>query len=205
VFTPCNLTGVEGYRRILIVIQARLSAWLGIAADLLRLAAHEVAAGRAGRATLALAAAAQRLSFQCAEYATIVLQRLDEMGKSLAQGAAQQLDMQTHLTELSLGTQGRLQLVHQRLEALGAAVCCWQASNIAGAPGARHQQTPPPHLPSPQQQAQQQQQQQPQQPQQALQPIQQAANTANTAAALAAEARAAAGGAAAGGAAKAGC
>jgi hypothetical protein len=40
----------------------QLCAWSNVAADLLRLAAHEVAAGRAGRATLALAAAAQELA-----------------------------------------------------------------------------------------------------------------------------------------------
>jgi outer membrane biosynthesis protein TonB len=44
-----------------------LSCWCGMSVDLLRLAAHEVAAGRAGRATLHLAAAAQQLAAACAD------------------------------------------------------------------------------------------------------------------------------------------
>jgi hypothetical protein len=121
---------------------ARVAAWSAIAADLLRLAAHEVAAGRAGRATLALAAAAQRLAHQCANAAEKVLKGLEGVAADMSQGAAaaHRLDIQTALAEHTTSVFQHLQLVHQGLEALRGAVSCWQAVGLAGAPPQRQQQ-----------------------------------------------------------------
>jgi hypothetical protein len=113
----------------------RLASSAAIAAHLLRLAAHEVAAGRAGRATLALATAAQQLSCACANEAPVVLERLEDSAELTARqvfdGQSSSAELVVHTSHIAFILQGLL----DALAALRAAVEGWQQRGTSGVHG----------------------------------------------------------------------
>jgi hypothetical protein len=116
--------------------QSKLTASACMAADLLRLAAHEVAAGRAGRATLALAAAAQGLAAACSDDTPGVLQRMAKQAICQDGGILDKLQAVTELLERASKIAFYLQRLQDSLAGLRGAVEGWQQRGAAVVEGA---------------------------------------------------------------------
>jgi chemotaxis protein histidine kinase CheA len=118
----------------MLLIQSSLTSWASVATDMLRLATHEVAAGRAGRATLALATAAQQLAAACSDTAVAVVDQLRELAD--ARGDTEVWDKlftQMQLVEHAANVAFNQQRMLEALRALRAAVTGWQCGCAASA------------------------------------------------------------------------
>jgi hypothetical protein len=119
----------------MLLAHSRLTSSASMAADLLHLAAHEVAAGRAGRSTLALATAAQQLSWACSKEAPAVLQRLVGIAERQKGGVTEQIQMTSELVEHASGIAYHLQQVLDAVAALRTAVEGWQQRTASSMDG----------------------------------------------------------------------